>query len=491
MGAFPSWCALQLDCTNAFNTAHRRGIHRAVYEDFPELLSLTESCCRHEPWLGWRGADGQFRWVRSAEGTQQGDPLGPFFMAAPLQPVLKEVLRAHPDVYIIAYLDDIHILGDPAQVRAAYDAAVPLLAGIGLDLNPHMLLWGALEHDSGIQRCLQEVAVALSQLPTRWGGLGLTSAQRLGSWAHVWKRVTGMFPVMRRLLHHLEAPEGTGGRGAPSRGGPGLGDGGCARGEDEADSTAQARLLSLSRDGATWHLNALPMEGGFRLKPIASVISLCLQLGVTLPLVREVFAVGTGRCRCDGAVYQFGYHFLVCNRTGMFTYRHDAVQDVLVEMLRKVFDLASVKKTHGYHRSYLRNWRPDITVLNYDGRGRHLIIDVVIGFPCADTYMGRASQVPLFTGAEGERQKVRLYDDVSPHRLVPFVVETFGGLGVQAKKFLEECAGARQDRHGPEVISAMWSTPTCMSYWGQKIMVALQGAQAFGLHSRALADFPQ
>ncbi|KAK3271532.1 hypothetical protein CYMTET_20126 [Cymbomonas tetramitiformis] len=369
MGAFPSWCALQLDCTNAFNTAHRRGIHRAVYEDFPELLSLTESCCRHEPWLGWRGADGQFRWVRSAEGTQQGDPLGPFFMAAPLQPVLKEVLRAHPDVYIIAYLDDIHILGDPAQ--------------------PHMLLWGALEHDSGIQRCLQEVAVALSQLPTRWGGLGLTSAQRLGSWAHA----GGGHPLVAGLVSAMEDVQG-----------------------------ARTRVLAAV---AAEHV--VP-EG--------------------LKILKEA-------PRCDGAVYQFGYHFLVCNRTGMFTYRHDAVQDVLVEMLRKVFDLASVKKTHGYHRSYLRNWRPDITVLNYDGRGRHLIIDVVIGFPCADTYMGRASQVPLFTGAEGERQKVRLYDDVSPHRLVPFVVETFGGLGVQAKKFLEECAGARQDRHGPEVISAM------------------------------------
>ncbi|KAK3237273.1 hypothetical protein CYMTET_52640 [Cymbomonas tetramitiformis] len=65
----------------------------------------------------------------------EGDPLGPFFMAAPLQPVLREVLRAHPEVYIIAYLDDIHILGEPERVREAYDAAVPLLADIGPELN--------------------------------------------------------------------------------------------------------------------------------------------------------------------------------------------------------------------------------------------------------------------------------------------------------------------------------------------------------------------
>ncbi|KAK3238555.1 hypothetical protein CYMTET_51438 [Cymbomonas tetramitiformis] len=140
------------------------------------------------------------------------------------------------------------------------------------------------------------------------------------------------------------------------------------------------------------------MEGGFRLKPFASVISLCLQLGITLPLVREVSAVGTVRCACGGEVDEFckfSDHYLICNRRGMITHRHDAVQDVLVEMLRK------------------------------------------------------------------------------------------------AKKFLEECARGRQDRLGPELVSATWSTPKFMSYWGQKIMVALQGAQAFGLHIRALKDYPQ
>eukprot|EP00854_Cymbomonas_tetramitiformis_P002716 gene2716-biopygen2650 len=116
---------------------------------------------------------------------------------------------------------------------------------------------------------------------------------------------------------------------------------------------------------------------------------------------------------------------------------------------------------------------------------------VVVGFPCAPSFERRAAQVPLHTAETEHRRKVALYGDVSPHRLVPFAVETFGGLGVQAKKLLEECARGRQDQLGPELVSATWSTPTFMSYWGQKIMVALQGAQAFGPHSRALEDYPQ
>eukprot|EP00854_Cymbomonas_tetramitiformis_P009312 gene9312-biopygen9493 len=454
-------------------------------------------------------------------------------MAAPLQPVLWEILREHPEVYIIAYLDDIHILGEPERVREAYDAAVPLLADIGLELNvrksagvceafqdvvdaggeptpgavvplqgirvlgipvgsetwvadqcfvmastggailpklarlndpqvqllllrysivpilasctwygggvqPHKLMRGALEHDSSIQQCLQKVAgspyplgeeaVALSQLPTRWGGLGLTSAQRLapagwlGSWAHMWKRVMVMFPVVLGVAPAPWSARGTDARGHPLVAGL-VSAMGAVRGARERVLAARAgghvlpEALKVPEKAPRW-------ESFGHTRP----------LGATLPLIREVSAIGTGRCRCGGVVDEFGYHYLACNRMGMFTYRHDAVQDVLVEMLRKT---------------------------------------------------------PLHTAAVEERRKDALYGDATPHRLVPFAVEAFGGLGEQAKKFLEECAGERQDRLGPELISAMWSTPTFKSYWGQKIMVALHGAQAFGLHSRALTDFPQ
>ncbi|KAK3236654.1 hypothetical protein CYMTET_53215, partial [Cymbomonas tetramitiformis] len=308
LGADPSWCDLALDCKNAFNTVKRSVIHKEVNDNFPELLGMAESNFRHRARLGWQGADGRFRWVESAEGAQQGDPLGPFFTAVALQPALQATLDEHPDVFIMAYLDGIHIIGPPDKARAAYGTIVPLLRAAGLELNvskstvyspagacpefadvvdgggapmpgsvtpldgvkvlgipvgsdrwvadkcvemafaagavlpklarlddpqvqllllrfcahprfmhlvrgvpPHLLVRGALAHDNGIQECLQEVAgspyplgeeaVALSQLPTRWGGLGLSSAQRLapagwlGSWAQVWGRMVVLFPA--------------------------------------------------------------------------------------------------------------------------------------------------------------------------------------------------------------------------------------------------------------------------------------------------------
>eukprot|EP00854_Cymbomonas_tetramitiformis_P004989 gene4989-biopygen4955 len=488
----------ELDCKNAFNTVHRRAIFQAVYV---ELLGLTESCLRHEARLGWRGADGTFHRISSAEGAQQGDPLGPFFMAAPLQPVLQAALRAHPDMYIIAYLDDIHILGEPGRVWAAYDTIVLLLEGIGLHLN------GAVEPLEGIQvlgvpigsdawvadKCVEIATKAGSILP-KLARLNDPQVQLLLLRATVGiggvaglvgpcvEKMVVMFPAVRDLLLHLGAPEGT------DFGGYSLVAGLVAAMEDVRGG--RERALAAEREehpvpeGLQIPAEAPGWEGFGDNRPASQKELtiyqhgsdwLCLfnaanpSLGITVPLVREVSSVGTGRCACGEVVDQFGYHYLACSRRGMFTYRHDAVQDVLVEMLRK----------------------PDITVLNYDGRGWHLIIVVVVGFPCASSYVEAASREPQHTARLEERRKEYLYGDVSPHKLVPFAVEAFGGLGVHAKKFLEMCAERRQERLGPELISATWSNPTFKSYWGQKLMVALQGSQAFGLHTRALEDFPQ
>ncbi|KAK3233149.1 hypothetical protein CYMTET_56537 [Cymbomonas tetramitiformis] len=143
------------------------------------------------------------------------------------EPVLREILRAHPEVYIIAYLDGIHILGEPERVREAYDAAVPLLANIGLELN------------------------------------------------------VGKSAVF-----------------SPS--------GACEAFQDVVDAGGE------------------PMPGAVEVA------------GSPYPLGEEAVAWSQLPTRCGGVVDEFGYHYLACNRMGMFTYRHDAAQDVLVEMSRKV-----------------------------------------------------------------------------------------------------------------------------------------------------------
>eukprot|EP00854_Cymbomonas_tetramitiformis_P034093 gene34093-biopygen11784 len=194
--------------------------------------------------------------------------------------------------------------------------------------------------------------------------MGARNLRRRGGWARGHTggsvRVVVMFLAIKELLPHLGAPEGIESGGHP------LVAGFVSAMEDVRG--AKERVLAARADG--------------------HVLPEALKLSITLPLVREVSAVGTGRCRCGGVVDEFGYHYLACNRMSMFIYRHDAVQDVLVEMLRKVFDPASVKKTHAY---------------------------------------------PYHHSISPRCRCILHYGDVTPHRLVPFAVETFGGLGEQAK----------------------------------------------------------
>eukprot|EP00854_Cymbomonas_tetramitiformis_P004335 gene4335-biopygen4273 len=86
--------------------------------DFLELWAWTDLCYGVEANLGFRlgGVDGSvMRFVKSTEGTQQGDPLG-LHLAAPLQTVLERVQERHPAVVISAYLDDAFFMGPPMVV---------------------------------------------------------------------------------------------------------------------------------------------------------------------------------------------------------------------------------------------------------------------------------------------------------------------------------------------------------------------------------------
>eukprot|EP00854_Cymbomonas_tetramitiformis_P016090 gene16090-biopygen16593 len=134
----PEWVCVKADAKNAFNAVHCEAMFAAVERDFPELWAWTDLCYGVEENLGFRlgGADGSVvRFVKSKEGTQQGDPLGPLYLAAPLQAVLERVQERHPAVVICAFLDDAWFTGPPADAALAYGVYMEE-AAIGLDIQP-------------------------------------------------------------------------------------------------------------------------------------------------------------------------------------------------------------------------------------------------------------------------------------------------------------------------------------------------------------------
>jgi hypothetical protein len=168
-------------------------------------------------------------------------------------------------------------------------------------------------------------------------------------------------------------------------------------------------------------------------------------------------------------------------------------------MLKTVFNPGSVLKEHANHHTYSPRWKPDITVFNYDGRGRHILLDVSVAFPCCATYIRAASRNRLAAAIAHEAAKTTLYQgrrDSSDypacgnHLLVPFAVEAFGALGPAAKRFFDSCAQRRHDRLQQELEDATWATRSFRSYWLQRLMVKLRDTQGHGVLVRAMQDNP-
>lgn len=132
----PEWVLVKVDARNAFNCLSRVAMLAAVRRRFPHLLAYSKLCYDSPSPLFFRMERGHMHfWSR--EGPHQGDPLGCLYLSLPLQEVLLDLHRAHPDVVITAYIDDVILLGPPEAVRLAYLALVEQMAErLGLDSQP-------------------------------------------------------------------------------------------------------------------------------------------------------------------------------------------------------------------------------------------------------------------------------------------------------------------------------------------------------------------
>jgi hypothetical protein len=65
--------------------------------------------------------DGTFSVIESQEGARQGDSMGSLFYCYGIRPLLLKVLSKTvlPSVSLLAYIDDIKIVGPPCELAAA------------------------------------------------------------------------------------------------------------------------------------------------------------------------------------------------------------------------------------------------------------------------------------------------------------------------------------------------------------------------------------
>ena len=117
---------VKLDFTNAFNSLRRDCMLEAIARDVPELYRFVYASYTVEPILQHGSGT-----VRSREGPQQGDPLGPLEFCCTIHPLLER-LRSE---LRIGFLDILTLGGDSDIVVSDVYLIEKEAAAFGLTLN--------------------------------------------------------------------------------------------------------------------------------------------------------------------------------------------------------------------------------------------------------------------------------------------------------------------------------------------------------------------
>ena len=109
-----------------FNSVRRDAMREAVALHAPSLLGYVDSVYGEVTWLKL----GEFV-IDSAEGIQQGDPLGPLLFCLTIQPLLLGIQSE----FVSGYLDDIGIGGEAKMVADDVMRLEQDARAVGLTLN--------------------------------------------------------------------------------------------------------------------------------------------------------------------------------------------------------------------------------------------------------------------------------------------------------------------------------------------------------------------
>lgn len=131
-----------VDFTNAFNLVDWTTLIKEVRAKYPSIARWVEFCYAQPARLYYNDSI-----LASAQGVQQGEPLGPLLFALVLHPLVRKI-ATHCSLDMHAwYLDDDTIIGDTIEVSKALKIIQQEGASRGLHLNIRKteIFWPAVD----------------------------------------------------------------------------------------------------------------------------------------------------------------------------------------------------------------------------------------------------------------------------------------------------------------------------------------------------------
>jgi hypothetical protein len=122
---------LKVDLKNAFNNISRSSFLKIVQYCFPSFMPFISSCYDQTSELIFSSGD----FIHSAEGVQQGDPLGPALFSLVLQSLILKIDCECSTDLNRWYLDDGVLIGTPEELQKCIRIISSFGAGITLNLS--------------------------------------------------------------------------------------------------------------------------------------------------------------------------------------------------------------------------------------------------------------------------------------------------------------------------------------------------------------------
>jgi hypothetical protein len=233
-----------------------------------------------------------------------------------------------------------------------------------------------------------------------------------------------------------------------------------------------AHLTSVSAKGAwTWKM-VVPTTKDLELTDTQYRIAARLNLGL-LPM-EGVGALPNTCPLCNelNTVKKDPWHFMTCLKQPKeeISVRHDDVESTLYRCAL-IMGLQAVKQPAGLDTS--SDLRPDLMVIL---PGRRILTDVAICHPLAPGRVKEETSLKaLGTAKVVEGVKRRKYLKMKTRHqmeLIPFVVETCGGMGPAAVKLLKAMAAAGEEH------LAMWPKKDIIRHVVEPVAIAVQRGTA-------------
>ena len=117
---FPSHIDISCDARNAFNSYSREALWRPLHEHFPKLYAFAKMVYGEAADIIFFETDCGITKVCNSVGSRQGCSLGSLLYCVAIQPLILQLRKEFPDLLILAFCDDVHFVGDPAQASQAY-----------------------------------------------------------------------------------------------------------------------------------------------------------------------------------------------------------------------------------------------------------------------------------------------------------------------------------------------------------------------------------